>query len=74
MVPNPRGDEVIRVTVACGVLEATAVILRFVARWKTEAKYAADDWLILLTLLPSYAMLLAGWYSKPSICAVIQVY
>ena len=64
MASNPRGDEVIRVTIACGVLEATAVILRFVARWKTEARYAADDWMMLLTLIPSYGMLLAGWYSQ----------
>ena len=63
MFPNPRGAEVIRVTIACGILEAAAVTLRFLARWKSNAKFGPDDWVMLITLIPAYAMLVAGWYS-----------
>ena len=57
---NPRGDLVIRVTIVCGVLETLAVSLRLVARWRSKASFAADDWWIVATLLPSYAMLAVG--------------
>ena len=57
---NPRGDLVIRVTIVCGVLETLAVSLRLVARWRSKASFAADDWWIVATLIPSYAMLAVG--------------
>ncbi|KAL9134101.1 MAG: hypothetical protein Q9175_004718 [Cornicularia normoerica] len=57
---NPRGDLVIKVTIACGVLETLAVFLRLLARWKSKAAFAADDWWIVATLIPSYAMLAIG--------------
>lgn len=60
MGDNPRGDLVIRVTVACGVLETIAVGLRLLARWKTKAGIGHDDYLIVVTLIPSYGMLVCG--------------
>lgn len=57
---NPRGDLVIKVTIACGVLETLAVFLRLLARWRSKAAFAADDWWIVATLIPSYAMLAVG--------------
>ena len=57
---NPRGDLVIRVTIACGILETLAVFLRLLARWRSKAAFAADDWWIVATLIPSYAMLAVG--------------
>ena len=57
---NPRGELVIKVTIACGILETLAVFLRLLARWRSKAAFAADDWWIVATLLPSYAMLAVG--------------
>ncbi len=61
---NPRRDQVIRVTVACGVLATVAVLLRFVARWKIKASFAADDWWMVASLIPSYGMLAVGSISS----------
>ena len=60
MSTNPRGDSVIRAGIVCGVFQTLAVCLRLLARWKIKASLAADDWLIVATLVPSYAMLVAG--------------
>lgn len=43
-------------TIAMGIIDFFAVILRFLARKKIRAKLEADDWLILVSLLPAYAM------------------
>lgn len=50
----------IKVTIACGILETLAVFLRLLARWRSKAAFAADDWWIVATLIPSYAMLAVG--------------
>ena len=57
---NPRGDNVIKLTIACGILETLAVVLRLLARWRSKAAFAADDWWIVATLIPSYIMLAVG--------------
>ncbi len=57
---NPGRDQVVRVTVACGVLATVAVCLRFVARWRSNASFAADDWWMFGSLVPSYGMLAVG--------------
>ena len=57
---NPRGDDVIKLTIACGILETLAVALRLLARWRSKAAFAADDWWIVATLIPSYLMLAVG--------------
>lgn len=61
---NPGRDQVIRVTVACGILATLAVFLRFVARWRSKASFAADDWWMLAGLVPSYGMLAVGSISS----------
>jgi hypothetical protein len=38
--------------------------LRLLARRKVKARFAIDDWLIVATLVPSYAMLIVGSLSK----------
>ena len=55
-----------RVAIACGVIETVAVCLRLLARWKSKAQFAVDDWIIVATLIPSYAMLVLGTFSKSS--------
>lgn len=63
MVHNPGRDLVIRTTIACGVLETVAVVLRMVARWRSNVTIAVDDWLLMASLIPSYAMLVNGLLS-----------
>ena len=55
-----RGHTILSVSVACGVLETIAVVLRFLARKKISARWRADDWIILLSLLLNYTMMIAG--------------
>ena len=57
---NPARGRIAQVTVACGVLATVAVILRFVARWRSKASFAADDWWMVASLIPSYGMLAVG--------------
>lgn len=60
--PGPRdnhiGDRVFQAGVALAVLATVAVLLRFIARWKTKARFAADDLLIVISLLPFYGMVI----------------
>lgn len=63
MSDQSRADSVNRVAVACGVIETVAVCLRLLARYKTKARFAVDDWVIVATLIPSYAMLVLGSFS-----------
>lgn len=63
MTPNPQLGFVIRTTIACAVLETVAVVLRLVARWRSNASYAMDDWVLVASLVPSYAMLVDGLIS-----------
>lgn len=57
---NPARDRIAQVTVACGILATVAVIFRFVARWRSKASFAADDWWMVASLIPSYSMLAVG--------------
>lgn len=59
---NPRGELVLRVTVALGVIDTIAVILRIFSRRLSKASFALDDWLIVLSLIPTYSMLIAGGF------------
>ena len=61
---NPRGDLVITMTYVVGVILAVAVALRFLARWRSKAGFAADDWWIVGSLIPSNGMLISGAISK----------
>ena len=61
---NPERNQIVRVTVACGILATLAVFLRFLARWRSKASFAADDWCMLASLVPSYCMLAVGSISS----------
>lgn len=58
MSSNPRGVKVLGATVTLGVIDTVAVMLRLLARRKTCAGLGADDWLIMASLLPAYAMII----------------
>ena len=60
---NARGTTIIHINIACGILETAAVVLRLLARWRSKAAFAVDDWLIVASLIPSYAMLIIGHLS-----------
>ncbi|KAL9593314.1 MAG: hypothetical protein Q9219_007607 [cf. Caloplaca sp. 3 TL-2023] len=53
---NPRGAFVVYFSIALGVLDTVAVILRLVARSWSKAVFAADDWWIIGSLFPFYCM------------------
>lgn len=56
-VRNGRGETIVNTSIAIAIIVTIAVILRFIARKKTKATLAADDWFILASLVPVYAML-----------------
>lgn len=47
----------LQVSIAVGIIASLAVALRFLARWRSKALYALDDWLLVGSLLPFYGML-----------------
>ena len=69
---NPKGEIVIIVTYVVGVILPVAVALRFLARWRSKAGFAADDWWIVASLIPSYGMLISGALSKHPGMAVYE--
>ena len=64
MVDNPVGNQVVLVSVALGVLDAIAAVLRMLARWKSNSAFGADDALILASLIPSTAMVVISYLSQ----------
>ena len=74
MVPNRGEGLVFRTTIACGVLETVAVVLRLLAQWKNNRRLYRDDWWIVASLVPSYAMLAVGMLSKLFILARVTKY
>ena len=66
MVFSQGGELVLRTTIACGVLETVAVILRLRAQWKNNQRFYKDDWWIVASLVPSYGMLAVGMLSESS--------
>jgi nitrate reductase gamma subunit len=51
------------VVIAC-LLSLVALLLRFYARSKTKAKYAADDWLAVVALVTLYVWFAVYLFSK----------
>lgn len=52
-VSDKQQPNLIAMIFLCLALPRIAVLLRLLARWRTEAGYKADDWLILLALVQS---------------------
>lgn len=61
---NPRGAQAVNVSIAVGVLAPVAVLLRIIARSRSKAPLAIDDWLIVASLLPLFAMICASVLSQ----------
>ena len=53
---NSKADQMLQVTIAITVLATTAVPLRLLARWKSKADFAVDDWFLVGSLIPLYGM------------------
>ena len=60
MPASPIGDPLNRTAITLGVLVTLAVVLRFLARWRSKADFAADDVLIAISVLPQYVMIVFG--------------
>ena len=61
---NPRGAQAINVSIATGIIAAVAVILRIITRSRSKSVLAMDDWLVVGSLLPLFAMISASILSK----------
>ena len=64
MVSNPVGDQVVRTSISFGVIDTFAVALRLLARWRSNAAFAADDALTVASLIPLYAMIVIGHFGQ----------
>lgn len=64
MADNPVGHQVVRISIALGVINVIAVALRMLARWRSNAAFAADDVLIIASLAPLLAMIVIGYFSS----------
>ena len=64
MEDNPIGARVYHIGIALAVLTTAAVLLRMAARWKTKAGFAADDVLVVISLLPLYVMVILSYIGK----------
>ena len=64
MVNNPVGHSVVCTSLAFGVIDATAVALRLLTRRRSNAAFAADDALIVASLIPLFVMILLGHLSQ----------
>lgn len=61
---NPRGAQAISISIAMGVMAVVAVALRLFARSRSKAALAVDDWLIVGSLLPLFAMICSSIISE----------
>lgn len=61
---NPRGDTVVRWTIALGVIDTLAVTLRFWVRKRSGTRIAADDWAIMASLFPAYIMIVSASFCE----------
>ena len=46
----------LQVSIAVSVLASLAVAFRFLARWRSKAPFALDDWFLVGSLLPLFGM------------------
>lgn len=73
MMSNPRGQLVIDLCIAIGAVDSLAVGLRLLARWKSNATFAKDDWLLVGSLLPLYVMVTSGFLCMSSLLHVHRI-
>lgn len=57
---NQKAASVVRLGIAFGIIDTVAVLLRLLARWRSNAAFAADDWWIVWSLVPLYSMVAVG--------------
>jgi hypothetical protein len=65
---NAHSSGIIALIVIFGSLSILAVILRFVARSRTKAKYGADDWFAvasLISVLAYMGIMIWGVFDNP---------
>ena len=62
MTSNSRGIWVVSISVVLGIIDALAVMLRFVARRKCKSGLAMDDWLLAASLIPNFCMIVIAGF------------
>ena len=55
-----RGTNLYYISGVLGIIDTTAVLLRFVARGKSKAKLGVDDVFIACSLVPLYGMIVSS--------------
>jgi hypothetical protein len=64
-----QGPQMNRLSVALGVIAFVAVLLRLVARSKSKASFAIDDYWISVSLVPFFGMIASSTLCR---CLYIQ--
>ena len=62
MADTANGSLIKHASIAISIIDTCAVLLRLLARWRSKAVFAADDYLITISLLPLYAMITLGFF------------
>ena len=61
---NHRGNVILSICIACGLIQTFAVALRFLARRRIKAGLQVDDWYIFASLWPNYIMIVLGGFRE----------
>lgn len=61
---NPLGHQVVLTSVTLGVINIIALALRILARWRSKAAFAADDALVIASIVPISGMVVIGYLSS----------
>lgn len=61
MADNTAGTQAKHLSLSMGIIDTAAVFLRLWARWRSAAAFAADDYSIVVSLVPLYCMLAIGY-------------
>ena len=72
MVSNPVGNRVLHTCLAFGIIDTVAVALRIFARRRSNAAFAADDALIIASLVPFYSMMIIDHFSQSTTTLIFQ--
>jgi hypothetical protein len=64
-----QGPQVNRLSIVLGIIVVVAVLLRVVARSKSKASFAIDDYWISVSLVPFFGMIASSTFCR---CLYIQ--
>lgn len=62
LAENPNGARSLHIGIALAVIDTVAVFLRLLARWRSKASFAMDDFLIVASIFPFYGMVVLSYF------------